>query len=144
MSTSDITDLLQQGVRLWWSPRTERINQRSDAFPLQLSQHGCHDPPRLLQLIRPHKVLPITLQDVQEKAFVRVGDANIFVALGVGEIEVGEQGVHGQTGLFGHQLEVDAFVRLHAQDQFVAKAIEGEEVAGDVSELDPDFALALV
>ena len=62
----------------------------------------------------------------------------------VGEVQLRLLGAEVDPRFLGGHLQVDGLVGLHADHQLVAHAALGEDVAGDVGELQPHLGLALV
>lgn len=75
----------------------------------------------------------VALEGIEDKRFVGLGDLEVGEAAAVGEVEFGHDGLHAETRLLGVHLDVDGFVGLDADDDFVAGDVL-EDTGGDVLE----------
>ena len=110
---------------------------------IQVVQQRREDPPRSIQLVVSHEVGVIALHGIQNQALVGLWDLQVGKAPSVGEVQLGDDGLHAQARELGVHLDIDGFVGLHANDQFVAGDVL-EDARGHVFELDADFGLLLV
>lgn len=110
---------------------------------IQVMQQRRENSPRSIQLIITDEVGVVTLQCVKDQRLVGLGDLEVGEATAVGEIELGNDGLHGETGELGVHLDVDRLVGLDTDDQFVAGDVL-EDTGCDVTELNADLSLLFV
>ena len=99
--------------------------------------------PAGIQFIVTDEVRMVALEGVEDQGLVGFGDLDVGEAAAVGEVEFGGDGVHAEPRQFRVHLDVDGFVGLDADDEFVAGDVF-EDARGDVAELDADFGLLFV
>jgi len=106
-------------------------------------QKGSEDAPTGIQLVVTDEVGVVTLEGVQNQGLVSLGDLEVGEAAAVGQVQLGNHRLHGQTGELRVHLDVDGLVGLDTDDKLVAGNIL-EDTGGDVLELDADLGLLLV
>ena len=85
----------------------------------------------------------VTLQRVQDQAFVRLGDLRVRESLLVGQVHLSWDRERAQTGGLRVELQVNGFGRLNSHDELITADV-GEDALCDVLELDPDIDLGFV
>lgn len=85
----------------------------------------------------------IPLQRIQNQTLIRFWDLQVAEPSPVREIKFCDNGLHAQPGQFGVHFDVDGFVGLDTDDEFVAGDIF-EDSGRDVFELDADFGFLFV
>ena len=110
---------------------------------IQVVQEWCEDPPAGIEFIVAYKVRVIAFERVQNERFIRFRNLEIREAAAIGEIQLGDDCLHTQAGQLGVHLDVDGFVGLYPDDEFVARNVL-EDARSDVLELYSDLRLLLV
>jgi hypothetical protein len=101
------------------------------------------DSPGGVKLVVTDEVGVVTLEGVEDKSLVSLGDLKVRETTTVGEVELGNGSLHGQSGELGVHLDVDRLIRLDTDDELVTGDIL-EDSGSDVLELDTDLSLLLV
>ena len=101
------------------------------------------DGPRDVQLVVTDKVGVVTVECVEDESLVSLRNADLGEALLVGEVQVGRESSHLETGLLGVHLEVDGLVWLNTDDKLVTRNVV-EETLWCVLELNANGHLGLV
>lgn len=123
---------------------TIRILHRDDfLIIIEIVEQRSEDSPAGIQLVITDKVGMITLQAVENERLVRLGDLEVGEASPVGEVELGDDGLHAQAGELRVHLDIDTLVGLNAHDELVARNVL-ENARCNVLELHADFSLLLV
>lgn len=125
------------------APASERIQNWVDFALIDCLQDRRKDLPCCIQLIIPHKVGVVSIQRVQNQGLVRLRDHGVIEPARVRQIQVRNDGLHAQTRLLVHHLDIHGLVWLDADHNLVSGQV-GEQVATHVLELDPDLGLLLV
>ena len=85
----------------------------------------------------------VALQGVEDQGFVSFGDLEVGESTAVGQVELGDNGLHAQAGELGVHFDVDRFVGLDPDDELVPGDVL-EDAGCDISELDADFGFLLI
>lgn len=99
--------------------------------------------PAGVEFIITDEVRVVTLESIQDERLVGLGDLQIGEATAVGEIKLGDHGLHGQTRQLRVHLDVNRFVGLDTDDQLVAGDVL-EDSGGHILELNTNLGLLLV
>lgn len=110
---------------------------------VEVVQERSEDAPRGIQLVVAHKVGVVALEGVQDQGLIGLGDLEVREAAAVGQVQLGNHRLHGQTGQLGVHLDINRLVGLNTNDQLVAGDIL-EDTRGHILELDADLSLLLV
>lgn len=86
---------------------------------IQVVQERSEDAPAGIQLIVTNEIGVVALEGIQDQRLVGLGDLEVGEAATVGQVQLGHYCLHGKTGQLGVHLDIDGFVGLHADDQFV-------------------------
>lgn len=106
-------------------------------------EEGSEHAPAGIQLVVTDEVGMITLEGVQDQGLVGLGNLEVGEAAAVGQVQLGNHRLHGQTGELRVHLNVDGLVGLDTDDKLVTGNVL-EDAGGDILELDADFGLLLV
>lgn len=99
--------------------------------------------PGNVQLVVSHKVGVVALEAVENQRLVGLGDSHVRVSAVVGQIEIGDNVLGGETGQLGVHLHVDRLGGLDSDNQLVSRQVV-DDTLGDISELHSDLHLTLV
>lgn len=110
---------------------------------IKVVKQRCEDSPTGIKLIVTDKVGLITLQAVEDKRLVGLGDLEIRESAAVGKIELCDDSLHAQAGELGVHLDVNTLIGLDAHDKFVSGNIL-KNTRCDVLELNSDLGLLLI
>lgn len=110
---------------------------------VEVVEERSEDSPASVKLIVTDEVAVVTLQGIQDQGLVRLGDLEVGETTAVGQVQLGDDGLHGQTGELGVHLDVDGFVGLNTDDELVTRNVL-EDARGNVAELDTDLRLLFV
>jgi hypothetical protein len=110
---------------------------------IEVVEERSEDSPTGIKLVITDEVGVVTLQGVENKRFVGLGNLQVREAAAVGEIQLGNHGLHAQARELRVHLNVHALVGLDADNKLVAGNVL-ENARGDVLELDTDLGLLLV
>jgi hypothetical protein len=106
-------------------------------------QQRSKDSPADVKLIISDKVAMISLDGIENQAFVCFGDLEVRETSPVREIKFSLDGLHAQAGELRVHLDVDRFIGLDTDNEFVAWNIL-EDARCDIFELNADLGLLLV
>jgi hypothetical protein len=110
---------------------------------IQVVQEGSEDAPAGIQLVVTNEVGVVALEGIQNQGFVGLGDLEVGEATAVGQVQLGDHRLHGETGQLGVHLDIDGLVGLNTDDKLVTGDVL-EDTGSDVLELDADLGLLLV
>lgn len=110
---------------------------------VEIVKERSEDSPAGIEFVVTDKVRVVTLEGVEDQRLVSLGDLKVGKAAAVGEVKLGDNGLHGETGQLGVHLGVDRLVGLHTDDKLVTRNVL-EDTGGHVTELDTDLGLLLV
>jgi hypothetical protein len=101
------------------------------------------DSPTGVKLVVTDKVGVVTLKGIEDERLVGLGDLEVRETTAVGEIQLGNHGLHAQARELRVHLDVHTLVGLNADDKLVAGNVL-EDTRGNVLELNADLGLLLV
>jgi hypothetical protein len=107
-----------------------------------VEQRGEHLPASI-ELIVTDKVGVVTLQGIQDQGLVGLRDLEVGEAATVGEIQLSDNSLHGESGKLRVHLDVNRLVGLNSDNKLVARNVL-EDSRGNIAELNTDFGLLLV
>lgn len=120
------------------------VFHRNDLFVVvEVVQERRENSPAGIELVVTDKVGVITLESIEDKRFVGLGDLQVGEASAVGKIELGDNSLHGKTRKLGVHLDVDRLVGLDSDNKLVSGDVL-EDSRSDILELNTDFGLLLV
>lgn len=123
---------------------TVRVVHWDDLLVLvEVVEEWGEDSPGSIQLVVTDKVRVVSLQGIQDQGLVSLWDLEVGEAAAVGEIELGDNGLHAQTWKLRVHLDVDRLVWLDAHNKLVTWDVL-EDTGGNILELDADLSLLLV
>ncbi len=120
------------------------VLHRDDLFVvIKVVEQGSEHLPASIKLIVTDEVRVVTLESIQDQRLIRFGDLEVGEAAAVGEIQLSDHGLHGESGKLRVHLDVNRLVRLDSDNQLVARDVL-EDAGGYITELNADFGLLLI
>ena len=110
---------------------------------VEVVEERSEDSPTGVELVVTDKVGVVALEGIENEGFVGLGNLQVREAATVGEIQLGNHGLHAQARELRVHLDVHTLVGLDADDKLVAGNVL-ENARGDILELNADLSLLLV
>ena len=101
------------------------------------------DPPAGIKLVVTNEVGVVALEAVEDEGLVGLGDLEVREPPAVGEIQLGNHGLHAKTRKLRVHLHVDTLVGLDADDELISGNIL-KNTRSDILELHANLGLLLV